>query len=53
MMIIKDNRYMKVLDAYYNVMLLDEGDKISVKYTDKAIEINGLKYSEIGAAYFL
>lgn len=44
MMIMNDNRYIKVLDAYYDVMSLDEGDRRSVNSTDKAIEINCLKY---------
>ena len=43
----------------YTAALDDETKNLTLrstldfKYTDKAIEINGLKYSEIGAAYFL
>lgn len=44
MFIMNDNRYIKILDAYYDVMSLKGSDKRSVDSTEKAIEINGLKY---------
>lgn len=44
MFIMNDNWYIKVLDAYYEVMGLKENSESSVGCADKAIEISGLKY---------